>query len=189
VIVGGICELDGDTLRNTAVVVDASGLRAAYRKLHLWGNEVGLFRAGDEPAPVVETAVGRIGLAVCYDLWFPEQTRGLALAGADLLAIPANLSHDPAQPGLPHIDVITAIATAHLNRVHLVLADRCGIERGHRYLGAALVVDAAGRLLAGPPDGDAPALAVADVDLEQARDKRWGPHNDLLGDRRPEHYG
>jgi predicted amidohydrolase len=189
VVVGGICERDGDALRNTAVVVDATGVRAAYRKLHLWGNEVGLFRPGDEPAPVVDTAVGRIGLAVCYDLWFPEQTRALALAGADLLAIPANLTGDAPQEGLPHIDVITAIATAHLNRVHLVLADRCGVERGHRYLGAALVVDAAGRLLAGPPDGDAPALAVADVDLEQARDKRWGPHNDLLGDRRPEHYG
>jgi predicted amidohydrolase len=190
VIVGGICERGaGDVVWNTAVVVDASGLRAAYRKLHLWGREVELFAPGDAPAPVVDTAVGRIGLAVCYDLWFPEQTRGLALAGADLLAIPANLTADPAQDGLPHIDVITAIATAHLNRVHVVLADRCGVERGHRYLGAALVVDAAGRLLAGPPDGDTPDLAVADLDLAQARDKRWGPHNDLLGDRRPEHYG
>lgn len=189
VVVGGICELGGDVLRNTAVVVDAGGLRAVYRKLHLWGNEVELFAAGDAPAPVVETAAGRLGLAVCYDLWFPEQTRGLALADADVLTIPANLTGDAPQPGLPHIDVITAIATAHLNRVHVVLADRCGIERGHRYLGAALVVDAAGRLLAGPPDGDAPALAVADIDLAQARDKRWGPHNDLIGDRRPEHYG
>jgi 5-aminopentanamidase len=190
VVVGGLCELDDEgALRNTAVVVDSAGLRAAYRKLHLWAAETELFVAGDEPAPVVDTAVGRIGLAICYDLWFPEQTRALALAGADILAIPANLTDDPAQEGLPHIDVITAIATAHLNRVHLVLCDRGGHERGHDYLGAAVVVDAAGQLLAGPPPGREAALAIADIDVEAARDKRWGPYNDLIGDRRPAHYG
>jgi len=189
VVVGGINErADGDLLHNTAVVVDGGGLRGVYRKLHLWDSEIALFAAGQAPAPVVQTAVGSIGLAVCYDLWFPEQTRGLALTGADLLAIPANLTGEPLQAGLPHVFVSTAIATAHLNRVHLVLADRCGVDRGQRYLGAAVVVDAAGRLLAGPPDGDEPGLVTAELDLDQARDKTWGPHNDLLGDRRPEHY-
>jgi predicted amidohydrolase len=190
VVVGGVCERDaGGALRNSAVVVDASGVRAVYRKLHLWGTEPELFTAGEAPAPVVDTAVGRIGLAVCYDLWFPEQARALALAGADILAVPANLTADPAQPGLPHLDVITAIATAHLNRVHVVLSDRCGPEGDtDGWLGAAVVVDASGALLAGPPPGSEPALAIADLDVAAARDKSWGAHNDLLADRRPEHY-
>ncbi|MCU1529853.1 MAG: Nitrilase/cyanide hydratase and apolipoprotein N-acyltransferase [Frondihabitans sp.] len=189
VVVGGVCERDdAGRLRNSVVVVDAAGVRAVYRKLHLWGSERELFVAGDAPAPVVETAVGRIGLAVCYDLWFPEQTRGLALSGAEILAVPANLTDGPRQPGLPHLDVIAAIATAHLNRVHVVLADRCGEERGESWLGAAAVVDASGRLLAGPPAGDDAALALADVDLAAACDKRWGDHNDLMADRRPDCY-
>jgi predicted amidohydrolase len=191
VIVGGVCELDPDgALRNSAVVVDGSGVRAVYRKLHLWGTEPDLFVAGDAPAPVVDTAVGRIGVAVCYDLWFPEQARALALAGAEILAVPANLTADAPQAGLPHLDVITAIATAHLNRVHVVLSDRCGREgeTGEGWLGAAVVVDASGELLAGPPPGTEPALAIADLDLAAARDKSWGDRNDLIADRRPEHY-
>jgi predicted amidohydrolase len=191
VIVGGVCERDpAGALRNSAVVVDGTGVRAVYRKLHLWGTEPDRFVAGDEPAPVVQTAVGRIGLAVCYDLWFPEQARALALAGAEILAVPANLTADAPQPGLPHLDVITAIATAHLNRVHVVLSDRCGPEGDAEegWLGAAVVVAASGELLAGPPPGTDPALAIADLDLPSARDKSWGEHNDLIADRRPEHY-
>ena len=190
VVVGGICELDEHgTVRNSAVVVDAGGVLGRYRKLHLWGHEPRWFVAGDERPPVVETAVGRIGLGVCYDLWFPELTRDLAARGAEIVAVPANFSASPAQQGLPHLDVVTAIATAHVNRVHLVLADRCRTERGSEWLGAALVVDADGSLLAGPPPGDGEAMALADVDPCRARDKAWDGSNDLLADRRTDIYG
>jgi predicted amidohydrolase len=190
VVVGGVCEIDdGDRLRNTAVVVDAGGVRGVYRKLHLWGREPALFVAGDERPPVVETSLGRIGLAICYDLWFPELPRDLAMRGAELLAVPSNLSASPAQAGLPHLDVVVALATAHVNRVHVVVADRCRTERGSEWLGAALVVDADGTLLAGPPPGTDEAMAIAEVDLERARSKGWDGLNDLLGDRRGDIYG
>ena len=185
-VVGGLCELDeAGRLRNSAAVVDASGLRAVYRKLHLWGRETLMFVAGDEPPPVVETQAGRIGVGICYDLWFPEFARSLALRGADILVAPSNLSASPAQPGLPHLDVVVAIATAHVNRMHVVVADRCRDERGERWLGAALVVAADGTLLAQSLDGAQPGSVLADLDLGGARDKRWGEHNDLVGDRRP----
>ena len=170
VVVGGVCELDGDgAVRNTAVVVGPDGLLARYRKLHLWGRETELFTTGDAAPPVVDTPAGRIGIGVCYDLWFPEHARGLALAGADILAFPSNLSHSPSQDGLPHLDVVTAVATAHVNRVHLVVADRCGTERGHRWLGASLIVDAEGTLCATVPDDDRPATALATLDRAAAR--------------------
>jgi predicted amidohydrolase len=190
VVVGGICELDEhDRLRNSAVVVDAGGVRGRYRKLHLWGDEPRFFVAGDGRPPVVETALGRIGLGICYDLWFPELTRDLSVRGAQIVAFPANLSASPAQQGLPHLDVVMAVATAHVNRVHLILADRCRTERGSEWLGAALVVDADGSLLAGPPRGGGEAMAIADVDPARATSKAWDGSNDLLGDRRVDIYG
>jgi predicted amidohydrolase len=185
-VVGGLCELDrSGRLRNSAVVVDPSGLRAVYRKLHLWGREKLMFVAGDEAPPVIETQSGRIGVGICYDLWFPELARNLALRGADILVAPSNLSASPSQPGLPHVDVVVAIATAHVNRMHVVVADRCRDERGERWLGASLVVAADGSLVAQSFDGAQPGSVLADLDLAGARDKRWGEHNDLLGDRRP----
>jgi 5-aminopentanamidase len=185
-VVGGLCELDSaGHLRNSAVVVDASGLRAIYRKLHLWGRETLMFVAGDEPAPVVETPAGRIGVGICYDLWFPELARSLALRGADILAAPSNLSASPPQRGLPHLDVVVAISTAHVNRMHVVVADRCRVERGEGWLGASLVVAADGTVMAQSFDGAQPGSVLADLDLASARDKRWGEYNDLAGDRRP----
>jgi 5-aminopentanamidase len=87
VIVGGVCERDNQigALRNTAVVVDPDGLRAAYRKVHLWDRESLVFHAGEQPPPVLDTIHGRIGVMVCYDLEFPEWVHLPALWGAELL--------------------------------------------------------------------------------------------------------
>jgi predicted amidohydrolase len=81
VIVGGFCErLPGDELANSAAMIDANGLRAVYRKAHLWDAEKDIFTPGDAP-PVVETLHGRLGMLICYDLEFPEWVRLPALAG------------------------------------------------------------------------------------------------------------
>ena len=190
VLVGGICELDAEgTLRNSAVVIDADGsLVCVYRKIHLWGIETTIFREGEEPPPVVETAVGRLGVGICYDLWFPELARSLVLRGAQILTYPSNLSLSARQEEIPHLEVVVPIATAHLNRVNVVVADRCLTERGNQWLGAALVIDAEGVVVAGPPAGDAPAIAFASFDVARADDKSWGAFNDVLADRRPETY-
>lgn len=75
-VVGGLCERDrAGLLRNSAVAVDATGLRAVYRKAHLWDLESTVFVPGDAAPPVLETAHGRIALMVCYDLEFPEWVR------------------------------------------------------------------------------------------------------------------
>jgi predicted amidohydrolase len=189
VVVGGFCELGEDgALFNSAAVVDASGVLAVYRKIHLWDREPLFFESGSEPAPVVETAVGRIGVGVCYDLNFPEVARGLALAGADLVALPANFPGHPRPEGERPIEVTLAMATAHLNRVFVAVCDRCGPERGLDWVGGSVVCDELGWVLAGPPAGFGPGLVVADCDLARARDKAWNERNDLLGDRRHELY-
>lgn len=188
VIVGGICEHDDDFgVCNSAVVVDETGLRATYRKAHLWDREQQIFAAGDVPPPVVETSAGRLGVAICYDAFFPEVMRGLALAGADVIAVPMNSPVIGEQLRPLSAEVVLAIAAAHVNRVFVAQADRAGRERGVDWVQASAIVDPAGSLRAGPLIG--PRVLLAACDLAQARDKSLAPDNDVLADRRPELYG
>jgi len=189
VVVGGYCGREGDALTNSAVVVDASGPLVRYDKVHLWGREPEVFTAGSLPPPVVDTALGRIGLMICYDLEFPEWVRLAADAGADVVAAPVNWPLAERPPGERPIEVVKAQAAAAYYGVHVVVADRCGADRGTRWVGGACVADRSGYLVAGPSLEDAPGLVTAELDLTAARDKRLGSRNHLVDDRRPDLYG
>jgi predicted amidohydrolase len=190
VVVAGLAVLaDDGTLRNSAVLVDADGLRAAYHKVHLWGREPEVFTAGDAAPPVVDTRHGRIGLLVCYDLEFPEWVRRVALDGAELVCAPVNWP-DPGRPaGERPVEVVTVQAAAATNRVFVAVADRVGDERGTSWIGGSLVAGPDGYPLAlSSLDGRAETL-LADCDLTAARDKSVSGHNDRFADRRPMLYG
>jgi 5-aminopentanamidase len=188
-VIGGFCERAPDgRLHNSSALVDGEGLLAVYRKLHLWNEEARWFSPGDEPAPVVDTRYGRIGLAVCYDIEFPELTRGLALQGADLIALPANWPRDDTPPNGRPILHSLALVTAYLNRVFVAVCDRCGIERGLEFEGGSVIADPGGRLRAGPVADRGEETLSADCDFALARDKHTGPHNDAFADRRPARY-
>jgi predicted amidohydrolase len=114
-----------------------------------------------------------------------------------VLAVPVNwplrADGDPQRP----FEVVKAQAAAVTYRVNVAVADRCGVEDGIDWYGGSLVCDVDGNLVAGPacasgrgPDGSpvTPAVLVAEIDLAAARDKRLGPFNDALGDRRAELY-
>ena len=189
IVIGGFAERDGDVLRNSAALVDASGVRAVYRKAHLWDREPLVFTPGDEPPPVVETDRGRIGVMVCYDLEFPEWVRLPALAGAQLLAAPANWPAGPAALDGISGEGLRARANACVNRMFVAVCDRYGHERGVDWVGGSMVVDPDGRVLAGPPPEAIEAIVAADCDLAQADEKRTSERNDVFGDRRPELYG
>jgi 5-aminopentanamidase len=189
VVVGGFCELGEDgLLYNSAAVVDGGGVLGVYRKLHLWDREQLVFEPGRECAPVLETRVGRVGVGVCYDLDFPEVARSLALAGADIVVMPANLPNFPRPAGERPIEVTLAMATAHVNHVFVALCDRCGPERGVDWVGGSVVCDEWGWVLAGPPERCRPGLVLAECDLLRARQKAWNERNDVFGDRRPDLY-
>jgi predicted amidohydrolase len=187
-IVGGICELGASgALHDSVAVVGRGGVLGAYRKTHLWNRERDIFEPGGVAPAVLDTEHGRLGVAICYDSWFPELMRRLALEGAEVIAVPMNNS--AAQP--PHapqqIEVTVAAATAVCNRVFIVQADRSGRERGVDWEEASVICDPDGRLLAGPESGA--ALLVANLDLDLARAKAIGDRNDVFADRRPELYG
>lgn len=189
VIVGGFAERGDDgRIFNSSALVDGSGVLAVYRKLHLWNDEANWFAPGADPAPVIDTRHGRIGLAVCYDLEFPELTRGLALQGADLIALPANWPRDDPPAGMPAVLHSLAATTAYFNKVFVAVCDRCGSERGVEFEGGSVIAGPDGGLAAGPVAGRGSETLIADCDLGNARDKRTGPRNDAFADRRPDWY-
>jgi 5-aminopentanamidase len=190
-IAGGFCEVGPDgTLYDSAAIVDASGPKAVYRKVHLWGAEKRIFTPGNEAPPVVETSFGNVGLMICYDLEFPEWVRLAALSGADLLAVPVNwpASGSPAPPGERSGEVISTQAAASSNGIFIAVADRCRAERGIDWLGGSVIMRRSGYPAAGPVCEDRPDVLTATVDLRRARDKRIGELNDLFTDRRPDLY-
>ena len=187
-VIGGFCELAPDgRVFNSSALVDGGGVLAVYRKLHLWNDESHWFAPGERPAPVVETRYGRVGLGICYDIEFPELTRGLALAGADLIALPTNWPRDSPPREEPILHSL-ALTTAYLSRVFVAVCDRGGSERGLDFQGGSVVAAPNGALLSAAAPGGGEQTLVADCELRQARDKRNGPRNDAFADRRPERY-
>ncbi len=186
VVIGGFAERGEDGgLYNSAAVVDCSGVLNVYRKVHLWDREKLWFQPGDSMPPVVECSIGRIGVAICYDLEFPEVTRHLAIAGADLIAVPTNWPLVPRPAGERPPEVVIAMAAARVNRVAIACCDRAGTERGVEWTAGTTIVGVDGWPVAVAGDD---GVAIADIDLRAARDKRLTDLSDALGDRRPDVY-
>ncbi|MEO6826902.1 MAG: nitrilase-related carbon-nitrogen hydrolase [Microbacteriaceae bacterium] len=202
VIVGGFAEAadsgtgfeDGGTIPegtgafyDSAALVDASGPRAVYRKVHLWGREVDFFAPASAPPPVVATTYGAIAVVICYDLEFPEWVRLPALAGAGILCAPVNWPLFPRPVGERPAEVVKVQADAAVNRMYIAACDRVGVERGTDWLGGSVIVDPDGFTVTELRLGMEGTL-TATVDLAQAADKSIGDRNNVFADRRPELY-
>ena len=189
VVVGGFAELDPDgVLRNSSFVVDQDGLRAVYRKVHLWDEENLLFVPGQDPPAVVDTQLGRIGVCICYDLEFPEWVRTVALEGIDLLCAPTNWPAAPRPEGERPIEVTRAQASASVDRIFVAVCDRVGTERGVEWVGGSAIAGPDGYLLALAHQDDTEQTLVARCRLEDARQKGTSRHNGVVADRRPDLY-
>jgi predicted amidohydrolase len=186
----GYLETDEERgLYNTAALIDDSGtVIANYRKTHLPCLGVDRFvDAGDSAPPVVPTRLGNIGLAICYDLRFPESARSLALLGADIIAQPSTWPYEAAMLAEHFVPV-----RACENRVFMLVANRSDSEREARFMGRSQIVAPSGQRL-GEAGLDGEALVTASIDLAEARDKRIvtvpGAYEvSLFDDRRPELY-
>ncbi|QQO01015.1 nitrilase family protein [Pseudomonas sp. SW-3] len=190
VVVAGFCErLQGDALANSAAMIDPQGLRAVYRKAHLWDAESEIFSPGNDAPPVVETVHGRIGMLICYDLEFPEWVRLPALAGAELLCAPVNWPDGPRPPTERPAEVVRVQANASVNRMFIAACDRHGHERGVGWVQGSVIVDADGYPLAGPAEQGGEQILLATLNLAEARNKRISARNDLHRDRRLGLYG
>ncbi len=179
-LVAGIAERRGRRLYNSAVLIGPEGVIERYRKAHLFYEERLWFSPGNTGFKV--TAVGdiRVGLMVCFDWFFPEVARVLALKGADVICHPANL----VLPYCPPAMVTRCIE----NRVFAVTANRVGAEeRGGKerltYIGQSQIVSPSGEILhRASPDQE--ELKVIEIDPRQARRKALNRYNHLFLDRR-----
>jgi predicted amidohydrolase len=179
-IVTGFCERQGDDLYNSAAIVSARGLEGLYRKLHLFMNEGDFFVSGDRGLPVFDRPYGRIGMQICFDWSFPEPWRVLALAGAEIVAHPANfVLPGKAQRAIP--------VHAMLNRIFVANANRVGSEGELTFTGQSLIAGLDGELLAEATPTE-PGVVAAEIDPSAARNKAVTARNDALADRRPQEY-
>ena len=184
VAVLGFAELDGERVYNSAAVLTSGGVRSVYRKTHLWDAEKEVFEPGSAPPELLDTPVGRLGVLICYDLEFPEMPRRLALAGADVLAVPTNWPLVPRPEGERAPEVVMAMAAARASGMAIVCADRSGEERGGVWTEGTTVIGPEGWPVGGK---DERGRVDAVVRLDQDR-HAIGPRNHLLEDRRPELY-
>ena len=189
-IVSGLGEKDGDRFFNSAILCGPAGYIGKYRKLHLWDRENLFFHKGDLGLPIFETSFGTIGIAICYDGWFPETFRQLALKGAGLICVPTNWVPMPGHS--EHVEAISNIlhkAAAHSNGLYIACADRIGCERGQPFIGQSLIVGPNGLSLAGPASRNGEEILIASVSLSNLKQQRvLNAFNDVLGDRRGDVY-
>jgi len=183
-IAGGLAEREGSCVYNSAVLLGPDGFIGKYRKLHEWSIGKIFLDPGDLGLPVFSLPFGRVGLIVCYDGWFPEVIRILAMKGADIILDPTNWVDGPPE----FHDEIQALkvhfANAFVNTVHMVCADRVGTERGVGFKGRSVIIECTGRFLAGPASATEEEIIVADVNITQSRNKNWSDFNHILHDRR-----
>ena len=187
-LVAGLPEREEGHFFNSAVVVTPEGWVGLYRKVHLFYEEKIHFRPGDLGFRIfdVHDRAGqpfRLGVMICFDWYFPEAARSLALQGADVIAHPSNLVRKDCPRSMP----IRALE----NHVFTITANRHGREaKGEEelvFVGQSLICDPAGEVLA-QAGREETRLGTAEIDPQAARDRRITRHNDLFEDRRPRVY-
>ncbi len=186
-------EKDGPAYYNSIAIVDADGaVLGNYRKSHIPDGpgyqEKYYFRPGNTGFRTWQTRFGRIGVAICWDQWFPEAARAMALDGADVLFYPTAIGSEPAAPGQDTRHRWQRVMQGHAvaNVVGVVAANRIGVEDDITFYGCSFVANGAGDKLA-ELSADAQGAAVATLDLDKLRLERasFG----FFRDRRASLYG
>lgn len=188
VLVAGLAEKEGEAVYNSAVLVRPDGSTETYRKVHLFYEETELFDPGDLGFPVFDVTTGNgtsynLGMMVCFDWYFPEAARSLALGRADIIAHPSNLV-------LPHCPDSMPIR-ARENHVYTVTANRYGTEEKAdetlTFIGMSEICGPDGTILRRASEAKT-EIGIETIDPHDARNRKINRFNDTLGDRRPDTY-
>jgi N-carbamoylputrescine amidase len=182
---------------NSLVMIDADGRElGVYRKSHIpegpGYHEKFYFSPGDTGFRVWQTACGTLGVGICWDQWFPEAARCMALMGAEVLLYPTAIGSEPQDASIDSRDHWQRCMQGHAaaNVMPLVASNRIGVERGEKYemtfYGSSFIAGPTGEKVA-EADRSSEAVLTASFDLEAIRVQRhaWG----VFRDRRPDLYG
>ncbi len=178
-LVAGIAERENGRCYNSAVLTGPNGFIGCYRKLHLFYHEKQWFEPGNTGLDVYDIGQARIGIMICFDWFFPEVARYLALKGADIICHPANL----VLPYCPQAMITRCIE----NRVFAITANRVGtekrLEETFTFIGTSQIIGTKGEILV-RASSDNEEATVVEIDPRDARDKQVTPMNHLFNDRR-----
>lgn len=191
-------EKAGPAFFNSVAMIDADGrVMGIYRKSHIpqgpGYEEKFYFSPGDTGFKVWDTAVGKIGVGICWDQWFPEAARAMALMGAEMLLYPTAIGSEPPAPGYdsqPHWEM-TMRGHAAANILPVIASNRIGTETAPEgvdvtFYGSSFISDHRGQLLAkASRDGEEVLTACLDLDMIGDLRASWG----LFRDRRVDLYG
>ena len=192
-----VFERAGNSLFNTVVMVDADGSRmGVYRKSHIPDGpgytEKYFFSPGDTGFRVWNTQHGRVGVGICWDQWFPEAARAMALAGAQCIIYPTAIGSEPADPSWDSSRHWQRVMQGHAaaNIIPVMAANRVGHEKGSTteitFYGSSFIADYTGEIVAeAGRDTEEVISAEFDVAAIEALRTSWG----LFRDRRPDLYG
>ena len=192
-----VFERAGNALFNTVVMVDADGSRMGiYRKSHIPDGpgytEKYFFSPGDTGFRVWNTQHGRVGVGICWDQWFPEAARAMALAGAQCIIYPTAIGSEPADPSWDSSRHWQRVMQGHAaaNIIPVMAANRVGHEKGSTteitFYGSSFIADHTGEIVAeAGRDSEEVISAEFDVAAIEALRTSWG----LFRDRRPDLYG
>lgn len=188
-VVAGIAEKDKENLYNSAVIIGPEGYIGTYRKNHLSNEEKRYFELGNLGFQVFQTDIGRVGILICYDIWFPEAVRINALQGSDLICVPTNWSDIKNQRSSESaMAVHLTMANAHCNGIFIACANRVGEEKGVLFNGQSIIVDNHGWPITPPASKEKEEMILATCHLLKARNKNFSEHNLIMEDRRTDLY-
>ena len=190
-------ERSGNAFYNSVAMIDADGsMLGIYRKAHIpespGYHEKFYFSPGDTGFKVWQTRFGTIGVGICWDQWFPESARVMALLGAEILLYPTAIGAEPQDATIDSRDHWQRAMQGHAaaNVMPLIASNRIGTEKGERwtvtYYGSSFIADQTGAIVE-QADRTGEAILTASFDLDALRKYRnaWG----VFRDRRPELYG
>jgi predicted amidohydrolase len=183
-LVFGVAERDGGRIYNSAAVVGPEGFIGTYRKSHLFLEEKLYFEPGDTGFRIFDLGNARVGVMICFDWWFPESARTLALMGADLICHPANLVLPDCQKAMITRSLENGVFTATANRIG---TESRGGKTSLHFTGESQILNNKGEVLT-RLQKDVTGTGITDIDVRKARDKSITPMNDRFKDRRPELY-
>jgi N-carbamoylputrescine amidase len=190
-------EAAGNTFFNSLAMIDADGtVMGNYRKTHIphatGYEEKFYFTPGNTGFKVFDTRFARVGCGICWDQWFPETARSLAILGAEVLLFPTAIGSEPGQPDFDSAGHWQRTMQGHAaaNMVPVVASNRVGLEKGPNlemtFYGSSFIADHTGAMLAEANRVDETYLtAKIDLDATHAYRQSWGTWRD----RRPEMYG
>jgi agmatine deiminase len=178
---------------NSAVVIDADGsISLPYHKIHI-PQDPGFFEKEyfypGETYRVFKTKYGRIAVLICFDQWFPEAARCVALEGADIIFYPTAIGHPcadtPAEGNWQEAWELIQRSHAIANSVHVAAVNRVGQEKEIRFFGGSFVCDAFGKIISRAADSEEILIATLDISMNKEVRESWG----FFRNRRPETYG